>query len=102
MESRHFEFLEGGPKTRKSAENRRKLDPSNLVFIYFRPRPIVRCVPELISQNYGTVRVWKKTPVPGRARQGGELNFPNLAQAISHTNQLFCTLGQEFNLIFWS
>ena len=35
MELWHFEFLEGGPKTRKSAENRQKLDLSILVFIFF-------------------------------------------------------------------
>ena len=60
MELWHFEFLEGGPKTRKSAENRQKLDPSNLVFIYFRPRPLVRCVPELIFPELGNRPRWKK------------------------------------------
>ena len=39
MELWHFEFLEGGPKTRKSAENWRKLDLSILVFIFFAPAP---------------------------------------------------------------
>merc|ERR1719253_2505477 len=39
LELWHFEFSEGGPKTRKSAENRRKSDFSIPVFIFFVPAP---------------------------------------------------------------
>ena len=42
MELWHFEFLEEGPKTQKSAKNRHKLDLSILVFIFSRARPLVR------------------------------------------------------------
>ena len=48
MELWHFEFLEGGPKTRKLAKNRQKLDLWILVFIFLGPRPLVRCVPESV------------------------------------------------------
>ena len=99
MELWHFEFLEGGPKTRKSAENRQKMDLLILVFIYFRPGRR-KSVQTFLSQNYGTVRVGVKNSVHGRARQGGKLNSPNLVQAIFHINPLVCTLGQEFNLLF--
>ena len=37
---RHFDFLEGGPKRPKIGVNRRKLDLSILVFIFFAPAPL--------------------------------------------------------------
>ena len=40
MDLWHFEFLEGGPKTRKLAENWRKLDLLILVVFYFVPAPL--------------------------------------------------------------
>ena len=40
MELWHFEFLEGGPKTRKSAKNRQKVDLSILVFFAHVPSSV--------------------------------------------------------------
>ena len=72
MELWHFEFLEIGPNIQKSAKNWRKLDPSNLIFIYFCPRPLVRCVPELIFPESGNRLRWKKTLVQKGPRKRGE------------------------------
>ena len=53
-----LEFLEGGPKTRKLAENRRKLDLWTLVF-FFVPAPLSAVYRAQFSQNYETVCVGK-------------------------------------------
>jgi len=57
MEVWHFEILEGGPKTHKIGK---KLDFSFLVFECFHPRPLVRCVPELIFPELGNRPRWEK------------------------------------------
>merc|ERR1711966_610057 len=80
MELRHFEFLEGGPKRPKIAENW----TLRIYFLFiFAPAPWSFCIGVYFSQYYGTVRVGKKTPVHGRAREGGENKSPNLVQPIS-------------------
>ena len=45
---------------------------------------------------------WGKNPVHGRAREGGENKSPFWYRPFPHINPLVCTLGQEFDLIFWS
>ena len=99
MELWHFEFLEIEPKTRKSAKNRRKLDLSNLVFVYLCHRPLVRCVPELIFPELRNRPRWGgETLAQNQRGPEVENNSHNLVQAISQPNLPGCTLGQEFNL----
>ena len=60
MELWHFEFLEGGPKIRKSAKNRRKLDLSVLVFIYFHPAPLEEIRSNLFISELRNRPRWEK------------------------------------------
>ena len=83
MELWHFEFLELGPKTGKSAENRRKLDLSILVFIYFHPRPLVWYVLELVFPELWYRPRWKKTLIQNGPRQHDENKLPHLVQPVS-------------------
>ena len=103
MELWHFDFLEIGPKTRKSAKNRQKLDLSILVFIYFCPALLEEIrsnflIPELRNRP----RWGKKKTVQNRPPQHGENNSSNLAQAIFQPNLAQCTLGQEYDRVLGS
>merc|ERR1711966_149358 len=100
MELRHFEFLEGGPKRPKIGEN---WTPRIYFLFIFVPAPWSFCIGVYFSQYYGTVRVGeKKLRYTGEHEKGVKINPPIWYSPFPHTNPLFCTLGQRFNLIFWS
>ena len=100
MELWHFEFLEIGPKTRKLAKIGKNGPLESSFYLVLPPSPCLLCTGVNSHRTAEPSALGKQAPVHGRARQGGELNSPNLVQAISHTNPLLCTLGQELNLIF--
>jgi len=86
----------------KSAKNGQKLDLSILVFIYFCPAPLEEIRSNLLIPELRN-RLWdKKIRYTGKHEKGMKINPPIWYMPFPHTNPLCCTLGQEFDFIFWS
>ena len=97
----HFEFLEGGPKTRKSAKNRRTLDLSILVF--FSPPPPRPFMLNFFRDRIGSKRSpWKKIRTSRAFLKPEKYSRPTWYRPFFHTNSMFSTLGQGFDLLFGS
>ena len=89
----------------QTAENRRKsaiIGPFESIFYLFSPPPPGRFVSEFIfPSTTEPSALGKKTPVHGRAREGGENKSPNLVQPISPYKSTFLHFGSGVWPLFW-
>ena len=89
----------------QTAENRRKsaiIGPFESIFYLFSPPPPGRFVSEFIfPSTTEPSALGKKLRYTGEHEKGVKINPPIWYSPFPHTNPLFCTLGQGFDLIFW-
>ena len=96
-------ILEGGPKTRISAENLAKIGPLDPSFSMFLPPPLVRSCSIFFKDHIGSKpSPWKSERLEPFWSLRNKPIPHGICSPFPHTNLAGCTLGQEFNPVFWS